>query len=82
MSDPDLEPEVYPTRAEMLVGLAWIGGPLGYLWIALKIAAFLFPDGNSYLLMARPARSCRALRNWALAETEKIWVSLIRTKGV
>jgi hypothetical protein len=52
MTDPDLESEKRPTRSEMLAELVWIIGPIGALWLGLKIVTTLFPLGNRYLLAA------------------------------
>jgi len=44
MTDPALEPDEKPTRAEMLAELAWIVGPLASLWVTIDVVKKLFPD--------------------------------------
>jgi hypothetical protein len=54
-SDPDFEPESTLTRQEMLAQVAWPIGIIGSLFLGLKVATSLFPDGEPLLLLASVA---------------------------
>ena len=51
MMNPEFEPKERLTRAQTWSALAWTMGPIGALWLALKIMTTYFPNENLLLLL-------------------------------